>query len=364
MAFLKRAGWMIAAAFVLGGCALPMPIKVASWAIDGISYLSTKKTVTDHGMSLALGQDCALLRVVTEKGQICSGDASSGTVVVQAEEPAEPAEVAPVEVEVAALAPAPEAPAAPTVELLENPALVEEPALETAAHLAEFDTAAGGGEEVGGKDQVALAPVEAPVAAPLSPNAYSLPEDAALLNLWQGGTGSDPNLMAGLIEPQPSQESEEQEQLASLDPLLAPAGMTLDGASTLPEGREIIARWEDVEIEPAPAEPVTGQDLAEELAMVPDIQAEPVSRPPEALSSAGKLEWMKSRLISVDWPHIRAGPAIGGRIFLARERFSGQRIHKRIYLKGAGPPGEDPDGRYVGHYASIWARNRAPPLYH
>lgn len=51
---------------VLGGCALPLPVQIASWAIDGISYVATQKSVADHGISLAMDQDCAILRTVTE----------------------------------------------------------------------------------------------------------------------------------------------------------------------------------------------------------------------------------------------------------------------------------------------------------
>ena len=58
---------------VLGGCALPLPLKIASWAIDGISYVATHKSVTDHGISMAMKKDCALLRGVTE-GEVCRQD--------------------------------------------------------------------------------------------------------------------------------------------------------------------------------------------------------------------------------------------------------------------------------------------------
>ena len=54
----------------LGGCALPMPLQVASWALDGFSYLMTEKSVTDHGISLVAEKDCALFRGITE-GAVC-----------------------------------------------------------------------------------------------------------------------------------------------------------------------------------------------------------------------------------------------------------------------------------------------------
>ena len=47
---------------VLAGCALPVPIQVASWVADGVSYIATSKTIVDHGISAMVGKDCAMLR--------------------------------------------------------------------------------------------------------------------------------------------------------------------------------------------------------------------------------------------------------------------------------------------------------------
>jgi hypothetical protein len=55
---------------VLGGCALPIPVQVASWVIDGISVVTTEKSLSDHGLSMMAGRDCALWRAVTED-QVC-----------------------------------------------------------------------------------------------------------------------------------------------------------------------------------------------------------------------------------------------------------------------------------------------------
>lgn len=55
---------------MLGGCALPVPLQIASWALDGFSLLATQKSITDHGLSIVAQQDCALWRGVTE-GQVC-----------------------------------------------------------------------------------------------------------------------------------------------------------------------------------------------------------------------------------------------------------------------------------------------------
>jgi len=42
-----------------------MPLQVASWALDGISYIMTEKSVTDHGISVVAQKDCAVWRGVT-----------------------------------------------------------------------------------------------------------------------------------------------------------------------------------------------------------------------------------------------------------------------------------------------------------
>ena len=63
--------WLVlaAGAMVLSGCGLPPIVTFASYAADIFSYLSTSKSVTDHGVSFALQKDCALLRVLD--GPIC-----------------------------------------------------------------------------------------------------------------------------------------------------------------------------------------------------------------------------------------------------------------------------------------------------
>ncbi len=65
----------------LGGCALPPPVTVASWALDGISLLTTEKTLTDHGLSAVSGKDCALWRGLTE-GNVCRDE--RGNILIAA----------------------------------------------------------------------------------------------------------------------------------------------------------------------------------------------------------------------------------------------------------------------------------------
>ncbi len=54
---------------LLSGCALPPVFTAASLMADAISYASTGKSVTDHGISMVLQKDCALLRAFD--GDIC-----------------------------------------------------------------------------------------------------------------------------------------------------------------------------------------------------------------------------------------------------------------------------------------------------
>ena len=56
--------------FLLGGCAPPVPVQIASWILDGVSLVATQKSVTDHGISIVAQQDCALFRGFTD-GYIC-----------------------------------------------------------------------------------------------------------------------------------------------------------------------------------------------------------------------------------------------------------------------------------------------------
>ncbi len=66
---MRRALGVVSAIFLsifVSGCAVPVGVTVASWAIDGVSYMATNKSLTDHGISFMAGQDCALHRIVTE----------------------------------------------------------------------------------------------------------------------------------------------------------------------------------------------------------------------------------------------------------------------------------------------------------
>lgn len=49
---------------LLGGCAAPPAIQLASFAVDGAAYLATGKGSTDHALSMMADADCRLSNVV------------------------------------------------------------------------------------------------------------------------------------------------------------------------------------------------------------------------------------------------------------------------------------------------------------
>jgi cell division protein FtsN len=77
---------IIVCTMLLSGCALPVPVQIASWALDGISFLATEKSLTDHGISIVTQKDCALWRGL--KGEeVCSDNDDAGTFAVAATQP-------------------------------------------------------------------------------------------------------------------------------------------------------------------------------------------------------------------------------------------------------------------------------------
>lgn len=71
---------VIALAAVLGGCAAPAAMQVASFAADGIAYATTGKGTTDHALSALAGGNCRMSNLL--KGRdICAGTVPAGEVV-------------------------------------------------------------------------------------------------------------------------------------------------------------------------------------------------------------------------------------------------------------------------------------------
>ena len=89
---------ILACSLLVSGCALPPAIQVASWALTGFSYAATGKGPTDHAISLAMSEDCAIHNVAVE-GDICDPymDDSApfmpeGTMLAQMPQPKAPQE--------------------------------------------------------------------------------------------------------------------------------------------------------------------------------------------------------------------------------------------------------------------------------
>lgn len=80
---MKRFAALGAGLFLLGGCALPVPVQIASWALDGISYMLTEKSVADHGISMLAQKDCAVLRGLMESGEFCRDFDDTATVLAE-----------------------------------------------------------------------------------------------------------------------------------------------------------------------------------------------------------------------------------------------------------------------------------------
>ena len=65
---------------LLAGCALPLPVQVASWVIDGISLLATGKSMPEHGLSVVTRKDCVVLRGILGEG-LCVDDVTGSTAI-------------------------------------------------------------------------------------------------------------------------------------------------------------------------------------------------------------------------------------------------------------------------------------------
>jgi len=72
------------ASMLLSACAVPAGLQVASWAIGGISYATTQKSLTDHGISMVVGRDCAMTKVLTD-GTLCADEITPDMQVAQAD---------------------------------------------------------------------------------------------------------------------------------------------------------------------------------------------------------------------------------------------------------------------------------------
>ena len=68
-------------ALFLSGCALPPAIQIVSLGANVVSYASSGKSLSDHGISYAVQKDCALHRAI--EGPVCKDE--SQTIASQGE---------------------------------------------------------------------------------------------------------------------------------------------------------------------------------------------------------------------------------------------------------------------------------------
>ncbi|HTZ79905.1 MAG TPA: hypothetical protein VMC10_18475, partial [Stellaceae bacterium] len=54
----------VVAVLSLGGCVLPPAVSVASWVADGVSMVTSGKSVSDNAISTLAGEDCELFRLL------------------------------------------------------------------------------------------------------------------------------------------------------------------------------------------------------------------------------------------------------------------------------------------------------------
>ena len=143
---MRKSILVVGACALLGGCALPVPIQVASWAIDVFSMVTTEKSLTDHGISALTHKDCALHRAITDdENTICRDADDSGVLVAAAGTDQSGDDIAP-SAKAAALSRAPGRPGAIRftaieAQVAESP--VEPAKLPAEPEIAEFQTAGG-----------------------------------------------------------------------------------------------------------------------------------------------------------------------------------------------------------------------------
>ncbi len=81
---IKRLGAVLGPLLVVG-CAMPLPVQIASWTLDGISFLMTQKSLADHGLSMVAQKDCAIWRGVAGQA-LCRDDVVSPRAIAAFED--------------------------------------------------------------------------------------------------------------------------------------------------------------------------------------------------------------------------------------------------------------------------------------
>ena len=178
-------------ALLVAGCAVPVPLQIASWALDGISYLTTEKSVSDHGLSLVAQSDCAIWRGVTE-GELCrSWNDEEPTLIADAAKAETPAEVTPQRIAFNAVSAASDIP--PLAVNLDD-------GLPNVDELANFETAAG----VADTQSLPAVSVTRPLAAMTNMAAMQRPAPVRKPAVAASRSASQPNRIVLNIPPAPT----------------------------------------------------------------------------------------------------------------------------------------------------------------
>ena len=70
---------------MVSACGLPPIFTVVSTAADFASYGTTGKTVTDHGISFVLQQDCSMMRILDSEKPLCVEETAEDETTVVSE---------------------------------------------------------------------------------------------------------------------------------------------------------------------------------------------------------------------------------------------------------------------------------------
>ena len=162
----------VAAPILLSACALPPALSLASLAADGLSYAATKKSVQDHALSAAVGEDCALWRVVTGLA-ICRPNEAESMAAEVAVEADAPQVSTPEDIQVAQLSLPPVAPLGTRVGPVASDAAPPAPPVATAPTPAPAPAPAIAVEAIPASSPIPPGPTpSSPAAKPSAPGVY------------------------------------------------------------------------------------------------------------------------------------------------------------------------------------------------
>ena len=375
MGGLLRRGALLAGVLLLGGCALPLPVKLAGWAIDGVSYLATQKSVSDHGISMVAGRDCAMLRVVT-KGKLCDAEPATGPILVDAGSSATSPEIAAApETTIAALAaPVPASPAAGLPDELRQlrngdlgmfrarwtptqsaaaAAEARRPVIPVAA-VERRPQEPGAGRARPGLAAVFETAARAAGAASTAAAPVDLPEGPGLLALWQTGSVPKPSAETAVTAaPVPKSET------------LAAAQAMWD----LPEGPRLVAMW-GVDSRSAALSAETPVAEAPALA-APPVETVSAWRQVEFAGTDGRASSGSRRRpnrISMSRDGVASNlPQLARKLPLKISRYDARPGHADQAVTGAsakllsGPPAPLPAGAAIARSGLVPVGGRSPP---